>query len=114
MVAFCGIPHPVVGEVSGWNRVFHTKDLSADSLFGDSNDSCLHDAPFTDSGVAICIRQVEDLAFLKHGIRPAGSNGAGFIVDSFDQKVDFSSEHIAEDLILSVKELPVVGSGIFF
>ena len=32
----------------------------------------LHNTSFTDSGVAICIRQVEDLAFLKHGILPAG------------------------------------------
>ena len=108
MVDFWGITHPVVGEIPGWYRVFYTKDLSADSLFSDSNNSGLHDTTFAYSGGAICIRQIENLTLFEHSIFSAGNNGLGFAVDSFDKKVDFGTKHIAEDLILSINDITVV------
>ena len=106
---FPGITQPVKRQIPCQNRSFYAKNFCSDYFFRNGNDSGLYNTIFMDFSLpGRVLVKIEDLAFLQHGIFPAGNDASGFGIQTFDHKVDFTTKHIIEDFVLPKREISVI------
>ena len=97
-----GITDPVPCQIPRHDGTLHTENLDTDGLVGNGNDASLHHTPLTDAVLAIGIRaEIEKLALAHHGFAAAGNHAAALGVDAEDDKVNFRTQHIAQQLHLA-------------